>query len=330
MTLKNLTIVFALGGALIGTLAVALLPASQIILGLCGVALLGAVLFFWNSLRTLGGDTDVPGAAPRTVPNGPLEALIARKKMLLLSLKDLENERKLGKILQEDFDDVSSLYREEVKSLMRKIDAAAEPFRDRAEELARAHLRARSRGEARDGERAPSDAAESREAKHGANAKAAKAAKRKSPTSDVDRDEPASALVDSAAKTRRPGSDDDDDRDDPAETVTEPSSSEADKPTRRSDVPARRAEERESKSVPTRVACPACNASNEPDAKFCKECAANLRAAPKSTPIASSIPKKSHEEPSKPSASDGLDGVDGSGSPSGSVAAEEKSEAEGA
>ena len=93
---KSLTIPFAIGGAVIGTTAVFFLPPSQVILALCGIALLISVLFFWNSLRTLGGDTDIPDEAPLALQSGPLEAMIARKKMLLLSLKDLDNERKIG------------------------------------------------------------------------------------------------------------------------------------------------------------------------------------------------------------------------------------------
>jgi hypothetical protein len=151
---KHLAIWAALAGALVGVICVFFLPAAQIVLGLCAVALVVSVLFFWNSVRTLGGDTDIPDAPPNQAehPGGALEAKTLRKRMLLLSLKDLENERKLGKISDDDYEDVAQRYRDEVKTLMKEMDAAAAPFRGKAEELLRAHLASKGLGEK--GERA--------------------------------------------------------------------------------------------------------------------------------------------------------------------------------
>jgi hypothetical protein len=271
---KNLTLAFALGGAVIGTAAVAFLPPSQVILVLCGFALLGAVLFFWNSLRTLGGDTDIPDEAARTVEHGPLEAMLARKKMLLLSLKDLDNERKLGKILPADFDDVSYRYREEVKALMRQIDAAAEPFRARAEDLAKKHLLERGMMP-EDDNRATADTERA--------------------TVRVDRPLP----IDEPGAAEPDASDDDaadsDDKPVDSRAITKPNAPPVQRP---SDRPPRddkddKAEPKEpllttQKSVhleaakpdgDSRRTCPSCNASNEQDAKFCKECATPLKKA---------------------------------------------------
>jgi hypothetical protein len=263
---KNLTLAFVLGGAILGTAAVFLLPPSQVILGLCGIALLIAVLFFWNSLRTLGGDTDIPDEAIRTVEHGPLEAMIARKKMLLLSLKDLDNERKLGKILPADFDDVSYRYREEVKALMRQIDAAAEPYRARAEELAKKHLHEQGL--------MPRD-----------DQKAMAETERETETVRADHKD-----VEERESQAREAEDAPDDESVDSRAITKPN---APPVTRASAKPADTREDRTEKGAdaltstkksldidPAALArrpCPSCHASNEPDAKFCKECATPLR-----------------------------------------------------
>ncbi len=274
MITTNLKIAIAVGFAVLWSGAVYFLPASQLILGLCGGALLISVLFFWNSLRTLGGDTDVPDEATRTVEHGPLEAMIARKKMLLLSLKDLDNERKLGKILPADFEDVSFRYREEVKSLMRQMDAAAEPYRARAEDLATKHLRDQGLMP-RDDQKAVSDAERATRKQDSVEKAAATVLERdaRADESDGDDDDDDDAPVDSRAITKpntiplaaRPS------RPPPAEEKA----AETLLSTKKSlDIDPAKLEAGGSIG---RRACPSCKASNEPDAKFCKECAAPLR-----------------------------------------------------
>jgi len=231
-------------------------------------SLLIAVLFFWNSLRTLGGDTDIPDEAPRVLESGPLEAMIARKKMLLLSLKDLDNERKLGKILPADFEDVSYRYREEVKSLMRQIDAAAEPYRGRAEEIATKHL-AEQGVMPKDDQKATVE----KEDVERATVRLDKKPDKMVDATDDDYDD----QVDSKAITRpnappvprkssRPPPADDDMERAAARTTESPIIT-----TQKSlDIAPATLERR---------SCPSCKASNEPDAKFCKECATPLKKA---------------------------------------------------
>jgi hypothetical protein len=229
-----------LAGAVVAVICVFFLPAAQIILGLCAVALVIAVLFFWNSVRTLGGDTDIPDSPPNQAEHGggELEAKALRKKMLLLSLKDLENEKKLGKINDDDYEDVAQRYRDEVKTLMKEMDAAAAPFRAKAEELLRAHL-----------------------ASKGSKSDTAK----KDDDSKTDLDD---AKADEAAKTIV-----DEPRDEPG--TERGASDEPEIPTKKSRD---HDSAREAAAATNRAKCSKCGESNEPDAKFCKSCATPMGA----------------------------------------------------
>jgi len=148
-----------------------------------GGALVGVIAILWSSLRVLSGDAPLPPELEeldRSAHN--VDALAGRKKMLIRAIKDLENERDLGKLDDTDFEQLSSTYRAELKELLKRIDATLEPHRAKAEEVARAHLE-------------------------------------KKPTEEKKTEEP---------------------------------------------------------ETPSRTVCPKCKASNEPDAKFCKECATAL------------------------------------------------------
>jgi hypothetical protein len=157
--------------------------------------LLGVIALIWGSLRILSGDAPLaPELEELDLAARGEDALSARKTMLLRALKDLENERGIGKIEDEDYEQIAAVYRNELKGVMKKIDESLAPHRERAEELARSHL-------ARAG------------------------------------------LMNGSAEPEKKGS-------------SEPPRQEA----------------------PARVLCSKCSASNEPDAKFCKECATPLDA----------------------------------------------------
>lgn len=177
--------------ALVGVI----MNAATAILVLVGAALLGVIALLWASIRVLSGDAPLPPEleALEGATRG-VDALAARKKMLIRAIKDLENERDLGKLETADFDQLSETYREELKTVMKRMDESLAPHRDKAEQLAREHLQ-----------------------KAGL----------------------------------------------------------AEKPYRGDQPPADEAEKAEKKVV-ERKTCPKCEASNEPDAKFCKECATSL------------------------------------------------------
>jgi len=111
------------------------------ILVMASGVLLGVIALFWASLRILSGDAALsPELEALDATAHAVDALASRKKMLVRALKDLENERALGKLEEEDFDQLSHTYRGELKEVLTRIDASLEPHRPKAEDAARAYL----------------------------------------------------------------------------------------------------------------------------------------------------------------------------------------------
>ncbi len=180
-------------------------PATSILVIAAGL-LLGVIAIFWASLRVLTGDAPLPPELEMLeMASQGVDGLATRKKMLLRALKDLENERGIGKIEEEDYEAVASTYRAELKAVLKQMDAALDPHRGRAEEAVRAHL-----------------------VKVGLVSPGYRGAP---PPPESDRE------VDDASAKKT------------AKTTAQP-----------------------------RLTCPKCGESNEPDAKFCKECATKLSA----------------------------------------------------
>lgn len=119
-------------------------PASAILV-LAGGALVGVIAIFWASVRTLLGETALSGAdayalaAPRSEEE--------QKRAVLRALKDLEFERSVGKISEEDYVELVARYRGEAKRLLRLLDDAAGPRRERAAALVAKRLRREGLGE---------------------------------------------------------------------------------------------------------------------------------------------------------------------------------------
>ena len=112
------------------------------ILVLASTALLSTIALLWASLRTLSGDAPLPAdlVAARGL-RSRADALSERKRRVLRALKDLENERALGKIDESDYADVAARYREEAKTLMREMEAEVSPAIEEAERLASDYLK---------------------------------------------------------------------------------------------------------------------------------------------------------------------------------------------
>lgn len=119
-------------------------PAAMLVL--TGGALLLVIALFWASVRTLVGETPLSGADAYAL--GAPKQEEERKQAMLRALKDLEFERSVGKISEEDFQVLNRRYREEAKRLLRILDDEAQPRRQRAEELLAQRLEAEARGEA--------------------------------------------------------------------------------------------------------------------------------------------------------------------------------------
>ncbi len=115
--------------------------APMAILVLTAGMLLGVIALFWASLRILSGDAPLsPELEALDATAHAVDALSSRKKMLVRALKDLDNERALGKLDDEDYEQISHTYRNELKDVLRRIDASLEPHRPKAESAAHAYL----------------------------------------------------------------------------------------------------------------------------------------------------------------------------------------------
>jgi len=129
--------------------------APMAILVLAAGMLLGVIGLFWASLRILSGDAPLsPELEALDASAHAVDAFASRKKMLLRALKDLDNERALGKLEEEDHEQLSQTYRGELKDVLARIDASLEPHRKKAEDAARVYLASAKSGLVEEGHRA--------------------------------------------------------------------------------------------------------------------------------------------------------------------------------
>lgn len=128
-----------IGGLAIGLgLAGRQFGAAGVVLGLAGATLIACIAAFWASVRTMIGEARISGADAFAIGNtgGAQE----QKRAVLRALKDLEFERAVGKISEEDFKVLVARYRAEAKRLLKQIDEASAEQRARAEELVNKRL----------------------------------------------------------------------------------------------------------------------------------------------------------------------------------------------
>ncbi|AKT36435.1 hypothetical protein [Chondromyces crocatus] len=109
------------------------------VLVLASGALIGVILLFWASLRTLLGETSLSGADAYAI--GAPRAEEEQKQAVLRALKDLEFERSVGKISEEDYRELVSRFRADAKRLLRILDEDSRPRREQVEALVAQHLR---------------------------------------------------------------------------------------------------------------------------------------------------------------------------------------------
>jgi len=122
-------------------------------------ALLGSILLVWHSLRTLAGDATVDPAFDAALSRAPTE-LAERKRRALRALKDIEQEHAVGKIDDADFATLDAEYRERAKDVIREMDESLDPYRAKAEALAKTHLEKRAAERAAERATAKKSAAE--------------------------------------------------------------------------------------------------------------------------------------------------------------------------
>lgn len=109
------------------------------VLVLAGGMLVVVIAAFWRSLRVLVGEA--PLSLEATLWHGQAPQEDEKKQAVLRALKDLEYERSVGKLGDEDYKQLSAKYRAEAKALLRAQDAALAPAREKAEDLIAKKLR---------------------------------------------------------------------------------------------------------------------------------------------------------------------------------------------
>jgi hypothetical protein len=124
------------GGAVVADLAQG--PAMAILL-LAGSALISVIALLWGSVRTLLGETPLSGADAYAI--GAPRAEEEKKRAVLRALKDLEFERSVGKISEEDYRVLYVKYRTEAKRLLRILEEEAQPRRQGVEAMIQKRLR---------------------------------------------------------------------------------------------------------------------------------------------------------------------------------------------
>jgi hypothetical protein len=250
--------------ALLAIMAGMFIDVSTAILVLAAGALVGVIAMFWSSLRALLGETPLSGADAYAF-GAPPRAEEEQKRAVVRALKDLEFERSVGKISDDDYNVLVAKYRAEAKRLLQLLDEDAVPRREKAEALVLRRLR-------QEGLLETDETDESDE------------------TNDDETAEEASER-DEAPKKAADDADDADDADEPEETSK--AKEEEPKATKKAaaEEPARKPKKKKKTAKKAARAttaepgddtkespCAACSATNDEDALFCKKCGARLKA----------------------------------------------------
>lgn len=103
------------------------------LLVVAGGTLGGSIWLLWSSLQGLAGDA--PITLEEALSLGAPSAEEEQKRAVLRALKDLEYERAVGKISDDDYANLAEHYRSEAKRLLRAVDRDLSPERERAERI---------------------------------------------------------------------------------------------------------------------------------------------------------------------------------------------------
>jgi hypothetical protein len=112
------------------------------LLTFAGGVLGASIWLVWSSLQGLGGD--VPLTLDEALSLGAPSAEEEQKRSVLRALKDLEYERAVGKINEDDYAHLAQHYRDEAKRLLRAVDKDLGPERERAERILAERLAAKT------------------------------------------------------------------------------------------------------------------------------------------------------------------------------------------
>ena len=111
-------------------------------------AIVGVLVSLWQSIRFASADT---ASELSDVTTQERAALLDEKNAVLRAIKDLEFERAVGKLSDEDFARLDAKYRSRAKHLLAALDADLGTWRARAEEVAAAYIEAEEKRESTKG-----------------------------------------------------------------------------------------------------------------------------------------------------------------------------------
>jgi len=103
------------------------------ILVLAGAVLVGVIFILWNSVQNLTGEAELSleEALSLAAPTAEEE----EKRAVLRTLKDLEYEKSVGKISDEDYAELVAKYTARAKELIQAVDADLDDARSQVERL---------------------------------------------------------------------------------------------------------------------------------------------------------------------------------------------------
>jgi len=137
-------LVFSLIGASVAVLRAQNNSLSNLLL--VSVAVVSAGFVGLMTLRTLWPLAATEGDQEATVPRGRARAALEREKLLVLrSIKELEFDRAMGKVADQDFAEMSARLRSRAVGLMKQLDDRPAEYRDAIELEVRARLATRGK-----------------------------------------------------------------------------------------------------------------------------------------------------------------------------------------
>jgi hypothetical protein len=104
-----------------------------LLIALASVALTLVLLSLWSSVRALLAASTGVHATSQALPER--ERLLAEKRALLTSIKDLEFEHDVGKLSDEDYERFDARYRAAAREVLRTLEEQVGPHRERARGL---------------------------------------------------------------------------------------------------------------------------------------------------------------------------------------------------
>jgi len=265
-----------------------------VFLVLAALVLCWALFAVWQSLRAALGVGHVDPAYG-AVASDDRATLSDEKHAVLRALKDVEYEHAVGKISEEDFKRLDAQYRARARDVLRALDVEVGTHRADAERLVKQQLdaAARAKKKAVGGAKkravakaaaAPAPAAKAKPAPAPAPVEATDADEHEDEHEDDAEEKEEASAAESEAKSAAQSE---------AKSAAEPEAKSAAEPAPKSSAepaeksptesPATRAAEGAAKPVSRE--CAACGTVNDPDATFCKKCAARVAPAePAATP----------------------------------------------